>query len=40
MNMECMALDLEKDEVQDQRMMIRDKIGQAKKTFEVMNRFV
>jgi hypothetical protein len=40
MNMECMALDLEKDEVQDQRMMIRDKIDQAKQTFEVMNRFV
>ncbi|CAO3679221.1 unnamed protein product [Umbelopsis ramanniana] len=38
MNMECMALDLQKDEVQDQRMMIRDKIDHAKQTFEVMSR--
>ncbi|KAI9284084.1 hypothetical protein BC943DRAFT_326297 [Umbelopsis sp. AD052] len=37
-NMEYMALNLEKDEVHDQRMRIKDKISQAKQTFDIMNR--
>ncbi|KAI8584070.1 hypothetical protein K450DRAFT_221361 [Umbelopsis ramanniana AG] len=38
MNMECMALNLEKDEVQDQRMRFKEKISQTKQIFDVMSR--
>ncbi|KAH8548127.1 hypothetical protein BGW37DRAFT_470480 [Umbelopsis sp. PMI_123] len=38
MNMERMALELEKDNIQDHRLEIRDKCNQAQQTFEIMSR--